>query len=405
MNKIVGLITLVIVSIHCFGQNHFEKGYFINNRNVKTDCLIKDVDWLKNPTQFKFKVSENGSVSTEDIGNIKEFGIYNICRFVRADVDIDNSPSDLKNLTIDKNPLWQRKLVFLKVLVEGKANLYYYRNDSYERFFYSCKDTSIKQLVYKEYNADGEHTSFNETFRLQLNNDVVCESSSDFSLASLTCEKKSLEKYFIDYNTCMDPTYKATQKKQNKGQFVLSLSTGLAYTSLSISNDLLSYAGADFGKKIIGAYSMELEYILPFNNHKWSIALSPTYQSFHSETQTDFKKNSIDFSSIDLAIGLKHHLFLSDKLKLFVGCYINSILNKNLNSKIGYKVSTSQNMTYLEVTESYNTNFLIAAGIEYKRFFAEARYYTMQNILSHYGSWNSEYNKIAFNIGYRLLKL
>ena len=45
--------------MNCFAQISFEKGYFINNANQKTNCLIKNQDWKDNPTEFEYKLDEN----------------------------------------------------------------------------------------------------------------------------------------------------------------------------------------------------------------------------------------------------------------------------------------------------------------------------------------------------------
>jgi hypothetical protein len=404
MRKIIALIIPLILSIHCFGQTYFEKGYFINNQNIRTECIIKNSDWRKNPTMFKYKLSENGAIQEENIQNVKEFSIPSSCKFIRAQVDIDISPSGLKDLSTDKNPIWQRKQLFLKVLVEGKATLYYYGNEIDDRFFYSTKDTAIEQLIYKEYIYDNDHTAFNDTFRLQLKNNVRCSFASDISIADMAYEKSDLERYFIDYNTCIDPTFKVPEKKHNKGEFNIALSAGLAYSLLSISNYSKTYINTDFDKKITNSFSVEMEYILPFNNNKWGIVLSPAYQSFHSEKHDDFRNVTIDFNSVDLAFGIKHYFFLNDKAKFFVDCYINSLMNYCINSKVGYKVNTTKDFSYLNITEVYNTNFIFGAGFEYKRIFTGLRYYSKQNILSHYPAWNSSYEKISFNIGCKILK-
>ncbi|WP_243349382.1 PorT family protein [Parabacteroides sp. FAFU027] len=407
MNKILILVILVIVTINCFGQSYYEKGYFIDNKNIRTDCLIKNSDWLRNPTQFKYKLSENGEIQEADIKYVKEFGIANYYKYIRANVNVDISPSELKNISTDKNPVWQNKQLFLKVLVEGEASLYYYFGSKIDdRFFYSCKDSVIKQLIYKEYLYDTDHTAYNDSFRIQLKKDVHCSFDSDIELANMTYTKSDLAKYFIDYNTCIDPTYKVPERKRSKGEFSLALAAGLAYSSLSVSNDDRTYVNTDFGGKFISTYSLELEYILPFNNGKWGVVLSPAYQSsFHNEKQDGFKSTTINFESVDLALGIKNYLFQNYNTKFFVDCSVNSLLNYCIDSKVGYKVNTSKDFSYLYMTEAYNPNFILGAGLEYKNLFVSLKYYTPQNILTRYFSWDSRYDKISFNIGYKILRI
>ncbi|MDP4270799.1 MAG: hypothetical protein Q8909_11830 [Bacteroidota bacterium] len=407
MNKILILVILVIVSINCFGQNYYKKGYFIDNKNIRTDCLIKNSDWLRNPTQFKYKLSENGEIQEADIKYVKEFAIADYYKYIRANVNVDISPSGLKDISADKNPVWQNKQLFLKVLVEGEASLYYYFGSKIDdRFFYSCKDSVIKQLIYKEYMYDTDHTAYNDSFRIQLKNDVHCSFDSDIELANMTYTKSDLVKYFIDYNTCIDPTYKVPERKHGKGEFSLALAAGLAYSSFSIPKDSKVYANTDFGGKFMNNYSLEFEFILPFNNRKWGVVLSPTYQSlYHTNKLGDFRSLMFDFESIDLAIGLKHYLFLNNNTKLFFGCYLNSIPNYCIKLRIGNKLNTTKDYFYQDMADLYNPNFIVGAGLEYKNLFASLKYYTPQNILSRYPSYDSKYEKISFNIGYKILRI
>lgn len=406
MNKIVFIVALTLISIECFAQTYYEKGYFIDNKNNRTDCFIKNSDWKKNPTSFKYKLSENGEVQNADIINVNEFSVPNSFKFIKAEVDIDISPSSLKDLSIDKNPIWEHKQLFLKVLVEGPATLYaYYDSKIDERFFYLCNDSAIHQLVYKEYIYDIDHTAVNDTFRFQLQNNVHCSFESDLTLSELAYNKNDLEKYFITYNTCIDTTYKIPEKKHSKNKFSLAFSTGLAYSSLSMSNYTRAYVKSDFGSKFTKHFTMDIEYIFPFYNNKWGLLLSTAYQSvYHAENFTKTKSILVDFESIDLAFGLKHYLYLNNSAKFyFEGC-LNSIWNHSFNSKIGFKMNTTKDFTYLPIGDIYNTNFIIGTGFEYKRIFSGLRYYTKQNILSRYGSWHSDFEKISISIGYKILK-
>ncbi len=403
MNKTKVLVVLVHISIICSGQINFEKGYFINNNDEKTDCLIKNTDWLKNPSEFKYKLSENGGILVGDIKNVKEFGILNSSKYIRADVEIDTSSSLLKKLSKVKNPLWHRELVFLKVLVEGKATLYYYYGGNDKRFFYSSADTTIKQLIFKEYFYNEYQTAYNNTFRQQLLGEIKCPHTTVGSVTKINYNQKELEKYFGHYNSCVDTSYKVQKMKHNKGEFNLALSTGVSYSSLSISNDSKSYVNTDFGNKSTPLFSFEAEYVFPVNNYKWGLSFSPTFQSYKSEKQNDFGYVTVDLKSIDLAVGVRHYSFLNNKAKFFIDCYINSLLVYCPGSEIGFKVNTTKDLSYIDI-ERFQTNFIVGAGLEYKRVFAELRYYSNQNILIFHPGWDSTYKKISFSIGYKILK-
>ncbi len=272
-----------------------------------------------------------------------------------------------------------------------------------ERFFYSGNGSEIKQLIHKEYIYNTDQTAFNDSFRLQLQKDVHCSFASDIALSDLAYKKKDLVKYFVDYNTCIDPAYKLPLRKKNIGKLNLTLSTGVAYSSLSISNIFTTYADADFGRLLRPTFSFEVEYIFPINNNKWAIAFGPTYQSYHSNKQTMQGDVSVDFESVDLALGFKHYFYLNDNAKLFVGGYYNSFAFHCINSRIGYKADRDTDFSYFDIN-TYKSNFIISAGFEYKRISADMRYYTNQNILSSNPNWDSDFDKLSLNIGYKILK-
>jgi cellulose synthase/poly-beta-1,6-N-acetylglucosamine synthase-like glycosyltransferase len=78
MAKQVILFFFLIFALNGFTQNSFLKGYYINNSNERVDCLIKNNDWLNNPTQFEYKLSENSEKKIQTINSVKEFEITGV---------------------------------------------------------------------------------------------------------------------------------------------------------------------------------------------------------------------------------------------------------------------------------------------------------------------------------------
>ncbi len=111
--------------------------------------MIKNNDWKNNPETFEYKLFENNEPVNADVNSVKEFGIYSISKYIRSKVKIDKSKENLDDLSYDKEPLYVEEVLFLKVLVEGKSNLYYYVNGNLQRYFYNKDNSTIEQLVYK----------------------------------------------------------------------------------------------------------------------------------------------------------------------------------------------------------------------------------------------------------------
>ena len=134
--KELKLILVFLLSITIQAQIRFEQGYLIDNNNQKQVVLIKNVDWLNNPKSIEYKNNETSKVEIATINQVKEFGIDNQSKYVRADVKIDRSSEDLDKISSNEEPDFKEEKLFLKVLIEGDASLYGYNDYNLKRFFY-----------------------------------------------------------------------------------------------------------------------------------------------------------------------------------------------------------------------------------------------------------------------------
>ena len=73
MKKGLFMLILLSVFVQVNAQIGFEKGYIINDLGVLTQVLIRNVDWKNNPTEIKYKLSEESETIVGDINSIKEF--------------------------------------------------------------------------------------------------------------------------------------------------------------------------------------------------------------------------------------------------------------------------------------------------------------------------------------------
>lgn len=112
------------------------------------------------------------------IEKVKEFGIYNEVKFLRATVNIDNSSEITKLLSYNRNPEYVEKQYFLRVLVEGKAKLYLVQDKNITKYFFSTDENNIEQLVFKTYLNTVNKIAKNESFKQQLFNQLNCENTS-----------------------------------------------------------------------------------------------------------------------------------------------------------------------------------------------------------------------------------
>jgi len=193
MKKQLLFLAITILSFNCYSQIKFEKGYYINISNQKIECLIKNLDWKNNPIAFKYKLSENSEPKDSNIKAVKEFGIYNVSKYITRTVKIDKSSENFSYMSNDKNPIFKEEQLFLKVLVEGKSNLYEYTNSNLIRYFYNIENSNIEQLIYKSFKTSDNKVGKNNRFKQQLWNDLKCSTIKTNKVKNLEYNKNSFD--------------------------------------------------------------------------------------------------------------------------------------------------------------------------------------------------------------------
>ncbi|WP_426483710.1 hypothetical protein [Flavobacterium sp. 2] len=410
MKKIL-LLTLFLYFSAINAQISFEKGYFISNNGTKTECFIKNIDWYNNPIDFKYKINLNDSDSkTETIKNITEFGIENNVTYKRASVKIDESSNKLDNLSTNKNPIWKDDTVFLKVLIKGDATLYQYVNGDMMRFFYETKERPLEQLVYKEYfvvnDNGGKTTDVNTFYKQQLYNNVKSETTTLNEIKKLEYKKEQLVKYFIKYNHLDANTVKQNSSNETKSIYLLKIMAGISSQSLSINSSQPSgYTNAKYDNKISPKFGIEGEYILPVNKNKWSIFMNLAYQKYEDSQeygiitsinngQTIQHPSEVEYTNLQMPIGLRHYLFLNDNSKIF----INAAYVLNLYGKFTLKSSL------INLESKSENNFALGLGYNYKnKLSAEVRANLKKNLLREYTVFKTDYSTIDLLFTYTIL--
>lgn len=394
MKKRILFLLITILSLNCYSQISFEKGYYIDNTNQKINCLIKNIDWKNNPTEFEYKLSENGESKKAIIKSIKEFGIDNISKYVRSIVNIDRSSETINELSNDRNPIFKEEELFLKVLVEGKANLYQFNDGNLRRYFFNKENSAIEQLVFKSYKTSYNKIGKNNRFKNQLWDNLKCPNFKINKVENLDYQKNDLIDFFVEYNECNGEKNINYEEKQKKDLFNLSIRPGFNSSSLSIQNSFSSSRDTDFDNEFGFRFGIEAEFILPFNKNKWSLIIEPTYQYFKSEKEITNRSVKADYKSIEIPVGIRHCFFLNENSKIFING--SFIIDLSSNSIIDFSSGTD-----LEIKTENN----LAFGIGYKhndKYSLELRYQTSRGVLSNYIYWNSDYKTLSIILGYSL---
>jgi len=387
------LLFLIIISTTSLAQINYQKGYFIDNNNEVHDCYIKDQDWLNIPKTFSYRQHPESEELSISISEVKEFKV-NDNKYIRAQVDIDNSSSDFKRLSSIRKPELTREILFLKVLVEGKSSLYYFRLKGYDRYFFKKDTSSINQLIYKRYVISNTETGINSNFQNQLRAEMNCRNYGDRKFQSLKYDGKVLENFFLDYNKCMGDSTQQTAIS-SKSSLHFKITPGIDFASMeaqSSNRDVI----AKFEPKVRLRVGIDLELVLPFNRNKWAVVSEPTFQSYKSTAKTKATR-TVDYQSFELSLGLRHYFFLNQENRIFItGLAI-------LDVPIKYEVVLPA-ATY--TAKPISTNAAIGAGYNFKKLSLEFRYYFKRTSLSTIPGPEPDlffyYRKTSIILGYRI---
>lgn len=403
MKKLV-LIVFAIVTTHCYAQINFEKGYYITNSNQRIECFIKNVDWRSNPTSFQYKQTQNSGIRSGNILTIKEFGIYDSSKFIRSKVFIDRSDEYVNHMSKEKRAILKEETLFLKVLIEGKASLYFYQDNNLKRFFYSVDNADIKQLIYKVYEISITAMGKNERYKQQLLKELQCDQITKKSIQQLSYKHKQLTNFFTKYNTCVHSDYSSWVEKTKRELAInFKIKSGVRLATLQFRPHPKRII--DFDSQLGISLGIETEVVLPFNQGKWSFFFDPTFQYYNVKGHRNIpyppslahlNKIETKYSSIELPLGIRHYFFLNENSKLFINAAL--VFDFVLGNSQIIRPRSSFN---LNIDSDHNFAF----GIGYvfnKKYGLEARYNTGRDITSKYVFFTSSFESVGLVFSYQL---
>ncbi|MGM0634907.1 MAG: tRNA modification GTPase [Bacteroidota bacterium] len=409
MKKQLLFLFFTIISFNFYAQDDFEKGYFIDNDGQQVECFIKKNTSKNNPTEFEYKLSENADVETANITSVKEFGVDDYLKYIRVTTKIDRSSENFEKMDNQRAPRFKEEELFLRVLVEGKANLYAYTDNSLRRYFYKKDDVELKQLIFKSFIVNNSKVSKNNRYRQQLLHELKCPSFTTDKIERVGYKKKDLVKFFTDYNECHESDYVTYVVEQQKDLFSLSIRPRINRTTTSISNQPSSFRDFNLGNKPGFGIGVEAEFILPFKkeNNRWAVIIEPTFMRFKDEKiktvdnySTSQLEAEIDYNSLEIPVGLRRYFVINKKSKFFAN--FSYVLNLNMDSTIQITRDGGVRYKYFNALSAVG-NFALGLGYKYNdKYSVEFRLYTNKELLNKYANWTSEYKTMSLIFGYTI---
>lgn len=378
-------------------QIKYESGYYIDTLGVKVNCLIRNADWRENPTYFRWKSNENSSEQRKTIQEVKEFGIAGVVKFLRAEVEVDQSSDVVNDMSYEHDPVNKIKMIFLRVLIEGEASLYSYIDGDSKRYFYSLNNGVIEQLVYKRYITDNVILT-NNGFQKQLWDNVRCKNTNISTVQHMKYTEVQLRNYILAYNRCIGKPVMSMYNKSEREVFRVKAIAGINRSSLTVENALFSTRNAAFEPQIGARLGMELEYILPFNKNKWGVLLESSFQYFKGKDVLVNETARINFKSIEFPLGLRYYTYLSKQFQLFFNAHYIPSYSVNFKTMVTYTKTDP-----LEILPK--SSFAFGLGTSMKRLSAELRYYPKRELMGSYLYWSGNYQRISILLGYSIVKI
>lgn len=401
MRKKIALSTFLLYTLFLGAQISFDPGYFIDNQTKRQECLIENKDWKNNPTSFRYKTSEEGSIQEIHIRDLQEFGINSASRYIVYRGGVNWSSNNPSTISSTNEITLEQDTVALKVLVEGKATLYYLEKRAMKNLFFRVDNNPIEPLLYKIYDIGDHLLRTNNQYKEQLNT-ALNLSKGEIGIeriGGLTYEEKSLVDLFIDYNRLNGIESKLYTPQKKGKDFHLNFRPGLQRSTIFIKNNAIPSTLFDINweEKTTLRLGLEAEYIMPFYRNKLSLLLEPTYQSYQSSSKDFFQTESrIDYRSIELGLGGRYYTFLSKRSKIFLN--VVGIFDFPINSQ---SELIAPNLPPLPLASSITLAF--GGGYCFaNKISVEIRHRLDKNLFQVSGKLESDYTALSLIFGYTI---
>ncbi|KPM32676.1 Hypothetical protein I595_1102 [Croceitalea dokdonensis DOKDO 023] len=399
--------TILLTCLLLFFQtinSQYENGYIITKNGENKIGLIKNQNWINNPERVYFKTNPNESEQTIEITNLSQFGIGNDIKFIVSEVNLDISSENINNLTNNKNPIFERRTLALRKLVDGKISLYEYQFSNGTRYYIKKPNENFEPLVFKKYLVLSNQVGVNEHYKQQLS--LLFEEHRDAlkkKLINLSYSRKSISKLITEYNLLINSTStNYFEQINNKVKLNFSIYGGIENTSVSYKFRNLATLNPSFNDISRSMFGAELELLVL--NQKLGIFSGYTIKSQVSESvvlQTSIAEitqvAALSYNNNSWSIGARG--------------YIPTIKNLNLIVSAGITVEYVSDFSITLDVSRIDENFLrnggsefIGFGLAYKKIFAEARVFSNKMFPENVSNGVPvDDSNINFRIGYKIL--
>lgn len=322
-------IALSLFAFQLFAQNNttdFEQGTVILNDSTELDVLIKVDKWNLSPQEVTIKRTADDQPEILTLEQVKAFTIPAFIKFRRDTIQYDVSGMKHRTMLERREPFYEQRVVFLRVLIEGEVSLFSYRSPIKEQFYFQKSGEELTHLVYKRFLASPNRIAVNNRYQQQLYTEVRCGDVEISDMTKIEYEIDDLTRYFIHHNSCIGSEAVSFQRVDSQGEIKINLSAGLGFSNVIYSRpgaNVINNRDVSFGTIPHIVVDGGIEWILPFDSKGWSIFGSLAYYSLSAEKEysygsTSTEKVTYETSVLNIMFELRRY-FNSDKHNSFFG--------------------------------------------------------------------------------------
>jgi len=358
------LITFFMLGISYFsyGQTDFRPGYYVTH---DLDTIYGLIDYRgdrRNTTSCNFRSSEDSDIVNFDPSDIKAYRFIQGKYFISKWVDVED----------------ESQLYFVEYLVNGIANLYFYRDRTGDHYLIETREGNLIELVNEKQEVEHNGVSYVAKGYQQVGQ--LKASFSDCSeiqteMNNVVLDHKSLINITEKYHNyvCNGEECIVYQRDLPAVRVTFAPTLGLSVSKLTITNSVY-YERIDFPVDITPTIGLLVNLEAPRVNEKLAFQvgadiLKNSYSGVYEDTRYSsggyFHRAEVNTTSLRFMLAIKYKY---PKGKIRPTLVVGPQFNYFLNSTVFYTLETPFNTNESEDTPLTNMTIgaFVAAGVDFK---------------------------------------
>ncbi|MFA5046307.1 MAG: hypothetical protein WC542_10300 [Paludibacter sp.] len=405
------ILYFFLTSASIFSTEFVSKAYIIDKDSVKTEGFIRFFKYKTTPVSIYFCKDEFGKYELFKPDDIIEFKFKNQ-HFISADVQVELSPTNTSTLNDNPEFIFEKKRIFLEIIIDGNKSLYQYKSPFKKDLFYIMQNgklTLLQQKYYKKYADDKYFKVENKRYIGQLMyylNDSAALSTNpgmlNYNLSSL---RNLFQNYYLSKDT--HPVYSSIPRNT---KITWGLIGGIVNNAFNETHT--EFLVDEYKGRLAPVFGVFAEFL--FKNSLWSLhyellyAGKVTNYTYNKEYHNPeyYTENTLNSSYRAITGNLYAHFpfrLRNGEMFLNVGLYNTSCYDLKTESIEHYKfysTETTKNLYHLDY--HLDAGYLLGAGWCKNNYSIELRY--IPGIYYHNFISPKQLNKISILFSYNFSK-